>query len=252
MAELSQAAKEYNPSGFRANELERSRDVDRLDFNPNLHVGMPAPDFTVTGLDGKRSRLSDYLGKKHVVFEFGCITAPVFVNDIVALNYLHARYRDEEIQFLAVYAREAHPGKNYPAHTAFEQKLAHARDLQRLENVQFPVVVDSLEGEAHRLYGLRPSPVYMVNKEGLIVYKASWLIPDELDLALGQLVHAEQWKAMGRRPLRQVYSELWAGVWINRSVHERVFERAGKGAREDVARAFGFDPVTGQKTKKEN
>jgi len=250
MAELSQAAKEYNPSAFRSNELERSRDVGQLDFNPNLHVGMPAPDFTVTDLDGKSTGLSDYLGKKHVVFEFGCITAPVFINDIVTLNHLHARYRDEDIQFLIVYAREAHPGENYPAHTAFEQKLAHARDLQRLENVQFPVVVDSLEGEAHRRYGLRPSPVYVINKDGLIVYKASWLNPDELDLALGQLVRAGHWQAGGRRPLRQVYSELWTSLWINRSVHERVFDRAGKGAREDVARAFGYDPVTGQSAKR--
>ena len=68
MAELSQAAKDYNPPAFRSNELERSRDVGQLDFNPNLHVGMPAPDFTVTDLDGKSTRLSDYFGKSFHVW----------------------------------------------------------------------------------------------------------------------------------------------------------------------------------------
>jgi len=77
------------------------------------------------------------------------------------------------------------------------------------------------------------------------------VVTDELELALGQLVRAGHWKAGGRRPLRQVYSELWASLWINRSVHERVFDRAGKGAREDVTRAFGYDPVTGQAAKKD-
>ena len=242
----SPKTQEYNRTSFTLQGGQHGQDQANLDFHPALHVGMVAPDFAVTDLEGKTLRLSDYKGRKHVVFEFGCITAPVFVNDIPTLNKLHAQFQDHDIQVLIIYAREAHPGDRYSAHTSFEQKVSYARDLQRLEQIQCPVLVDSLEGDAHHLYGLRPSPVYVVNTDGLIVYKASWLFPEELELLLHQIMQGEQWKAEGKWT-RGAYSELWATLLANRSVHERVFDRAGKGAREDVARAFGRDMVASEK-----
>jgi peroxiredoxin len=241
---LSSIAEEYNRSSLTSDEVRRHQDTTNLDFQPALHVGQPAPDFTALDLDGKPLRLSEYQGRKHVVMEFGCITAPVFINDIASLNYLHSKFQLDNIQFLAIYAREAVPGgERYCPHTTIEQKLAYARDLQRLENVQFPVVVDTLEGDAHRTYGLRPSPVYVVNKEGFIVYKASWLFPEELELVLGQLLRSERWSADGERPLRNAYSEVWSMLRTNRLVHQRVFARTGGEARAQVGKAFGYDPV---------
>jgi peroxiredoxin len=241
---MSSLVEEYNRPGYSPEEARRNLDPSSLDFQPALHVGMAAPEFVVADLEGNPVRLSDFRGKKHVVFEFGCITAPVFINDITSLNRLSAQFQNDDVQFLIIYVREAHAGESYRPHTSFEQKLSHARDLQRLENVQFPVLVDSLAGDTHRAYGVRPSPVYVINKDGLIVYKASWLIPEELELALGHLLQWERWRADGVRPLRNnVYSELWTGLWINPAVHERVFARTGGNARAEVRHAFGFDPV---------
>ena len=43
-------------------------------FASVVQVGTQALDFTLTDLDGQKVSLSDYLGRKHVVLEFGNIT----------------------------------------------------------------------------------------------------------------------------------------------------------------------------------
>lgn len=43
-------------------------------FPIDLPAGSPAPDFTLRTISGKEVSLRDYLGKKHVVLEFGSFT----------------------------------------------------------------------------------------------------------------------------------------------------------------------------------
>lgn len=204
---------------------------------------MEAPDFPLLDFEGKTVRLSEYRHKKHVVAAFGCITAPVCINDLTGLDRLYRQFKDQEIQFFVIYGREAHPGANYPAHGSIGQKLAHARDLKRLEKIEFPILVDSLDGRAHHAFGTLPTRVYVIDKEGSIVYKASWLIPHFLEPVLQELLKADKLKAEGARMSRLVYSESFLAVQTNYSVHERVFNRSGPGAREDVTKAFDGDPV---------
>ncbi len=232
----------YNRTSFTRDDLH-GRDRSKADFQPNLHVGMEAVDFPLVDLDGRAMRLSDYWDKKHLVVEFGCITAPVFINDLSSLHRMQRQFKDQGVQFLIIYAREAHPGAHYPAHTSFEQKLKHAQDLKHQEKVDIPVLVDSLEGHAHHAYGVSPSPVYAIDKNGIVVYKSSWLNPGDLKSFLAELLRSEALKASSERMSRVVYSEKLMTVRSNYEVHEQVFERAGPGAREDVNKAFGVDPV---------
>lgn len=233
----------YNRASYTRQEYSRFRDLAQLDFHPALHVGDIAPDFTVTDLEGRSVRLSDFQGKKNVLFEFGCLTAPIFISDLPALNRLHRTFAEKDVQVLVIYVREAHPGEHYEAHSSLEQKTRYARDLQRLEGVEPPIFVDSLAGEAHHLYGVWPSPVWIVNKEGRIVHKSLWLVADQVELVLQHLVRAEEIKAQGLRT-RWVYAETWTELGVTRSVHERVLSRAGPRARREVSEVIGHDPVT--------
>jgi len=240
--ELTPPTNEYNRTSFTL-EGGHGRDPSKPDFQPGLHVGMEAPKFPLLDLDGHTVSLEEFRGQKHVVVEFGCITAPVFINDLTALGRLYHQFKSEAVQFLIIYAREAHPGANYSAHASIEQKLTHARDLKRFEKVEFPIWVDSLDGRSHRAYGTSPSPVYIIETEGTLVYKASWLIPEQLETVLKGLLNADKAKIQGARMSRRVYSETFLPVQTNYTIHERVFDRAGAGAREDVKKAFGVDPV---------
>jgi peroxiredoxin len=49
-------------------------EVGAPDFRSVAQVGTKAPEFTLIGLDGKPVSLKDFIGKKHVLLEFGSIT----------------------------------------------------------------------------------------------------------------------------------------------------------------------------------
>jgi peroxiredoxin len=206
-----------------------------VDFQPALRVGMDAPDFRLPVVGGGDLRLSSFRGQQHVLLEFGCITAPVFVADTRALKVLHAEFGQRGVQVLVVYTRETVPGDRYQPHRSLAQKRHYAQELRDEEQLPFPVLVDDLAGTVHRTYGLRPSPVYVVHRSGHIVYRASWNDPAELRLVLDQLVKSDAWETMGLSPLRPVYSERLGVLPVDRRVHDRVFARTG-GSAERLAR----------------
>src|ERR1041384_1670591 len=99
-------------------------------------VGSMAPDFEAHLLDGGTIRLSDFRGAKRVVIMTGAVTSPMCAFEIPEFNELQADFGPHGFSFFLLYTRESHPAENYPAHTSFEQKLAHAAELKRLEGDQ--------------------------------------------------------------------------------------------------------------------
>ena len=143
-----------------------------VDIQPSLRVGMPAPDFDLPTADGGRVRLSDVLKEKHAVLVFGAITSPVTATNLPEQNRLYEYLRWRGVEFLFIYVREPHPGEVYPHHSSMEQKVKVARELQLTEEVRFPVLVDELDGRVHRAYGPRPNPIFVVARNGRLVYRA--------------------------------------------------------------------------------
>jgi len=151
-------------------------------------IGELAPDFTASTLEGKTVRLSDYLGKA-VILETGSITCPATIGNTKSMQDLMARY--PEMVFLLLYVREAHPGENIPAHDSLENKIHCAQRLKEEENENRIIVVDNLEGDAHKAYGLLPDMVYVIDKKGYVIYRAQWNNPDRLDEILCS-IHEEK------------------------------------------------------------
>jgi hypothetical protein len=106
--------------------------------------GERAPDFRTTTLDGAAMRLSDYSGKKNVLLLFGSVTCPMTAASIGAINELYEEFRGDEVEFLFVYVREAHPGERIGAHGSAREKAAAANLLREEEEIKMPVVVDDL------------------------------------------------------------------------------------------------------------
>jgi len=192
-------------------------------------VGVAAPDFEARTLDGTVVRLSDFHGKRHVVIMTGAVTSPMCAFEVPALNQLHQEFTDLGVSFFLLYTRESHPAENYPSHTSWEQKLACGRDLRRLEDVRFPILVDSLDGKIHRSYGTWPNALFVIHKDGRLIFRSNMANDRELRQFLADLLAADHAAAEGR-VLHLQYSERVVAHEADQATHRRVYERAGPKA----------------------
>lgn len=144
-----------------------------------------------------------------------------------------AREYSGKADFYILYGREAHPGENYPAHKSLSEKLKNANDLQRIEDVGRTILVDSVEGTVHRAYGSRPNSVFVIGKDGIVLFRAEWNAPAEVKAQLNRLLekggYAAELEAVN---LNGNFTPATPEVLLE---HYRVFKRAGYSALVDFA-----------------
>lgn len=195
-------------------------------------VGAPAPEFEAYTLEGALVRLSELRGRRHLVIMTGAVTSPMCAFEAPAFGRLRREFDDRGVAFFLLYTRESHPAEHYPAHRSLEQKLAHARDLQRLENLEFPVLIDHLDGRIHRAYGVWPNALFVIHKDGRLMFRSNMANHRELRQYLEDLVEAEKAAAEGK-VLHLQYSERLVPHEADQATHRRVYERAGPKAFAD-------------------
>lgn len=227
--------KDSTLSRFPAHRLEGA-----LRFSANeVRVGRAAPEFALRDLSGRRVRLSDYRTKSYVVLMFGSVTCGATVTQLRAgdpsIGSLYARYKKKGFEFFLIYSKEPHAGENIPQPTTIEERVNNALRMKREEKVNFPILIDSLENTVRKIYRGFSNASFIINKEGLLVFRSSWTSGSELAQVLHDL-HAGE-KAKGRNELVRVcYSEKLVGLLRNRKISASVHRRAGTKAAQDFAR----------------
>ena len=151
--------KHFNPKDYKFTEFVGPK------------AGEAYVDFQASTLEGKMVSLSDYLDKP-VVLDTGSITCPMYANTTKAMNALQDAY--PEVHFLLLYIREAHPGKRTGALKSMQEKIENAYATDRLYGEKREVLVDDLEGTAHKLYGSMPNMTYVISKSGIVKFRANW------------------------------------------------------------------------------
>ncbi|MFQ6011517.1 MAG: peroxiredoxin family protein [Nitrososphaerales archaeon] len=206
-------------------------------FKTFISAGDRAPDFTGKLLNGDEITLSSLAGKKNVVLEFASISCPPAVNNSAvvknSINELYSRYKDKGFEFFLVYVREAHPGEKVSHHKSYDQKVEHATRFKNEEGLQVPIIVDSLDGSIHKKYGMLPNMIYVISKQGLIMYRADWTFVDDLESVFENLIVADQRRSAGLH-VRMNFSERLQGLPNpDQSVSDKVLTRAGEKAKQD-------------------
>jgi len=161
-------------------------DYDWIRFD-GPRAGEQAFDFTLVDTNGRTVSLADYHGK-WLVLEMGAVSCGMYAGNIKANNVLAKDYPG--VEFLVVYVREPHPGERTGAHSSMEEKIDNAKELKSLYAENREILVDSLDGEMHIKYGLKPNSIYVINPEGKVIYRCDWTVPSELKKVLdnrGQL-----------------------------------------------------------------
>ncbi len=180
-------------------------------FRARTPLGEPAPSLRGETLDGEMFELSSYQGRKSVLVVFGSFACPPCVTNIrttsPSLVSLYAEFRDH-VEICYVYTREAHPGTQIVPHQTLEEKKRNAARLRQEEPFEFPLVIDSLEGDIQKAWADLQfnNPVFLVNRAGIVVYKSAWLDSSELPQVLADV---QLWDAKSptERTIKKTYSE---------------------------------------------
>jgi hypothetical protein len=239
---------EYNYESFKD---FYARNYGRMvrEFRDRPRVGELAPEFEANTLDGYVVRFSDLRGRKHVVMEFGCITCPPFILSIKhgekTYRELWRRYSGQGFEFFIIYTNEAHPGEEIRPLKSYAEKLEHARMLRDSEGVDIPIVVDGVDGPLHMAYGGLPNSCFVIDRDGVLVYKSQWADMEELEAVIKALLKYEAVKDNGgiiefNYSEKLVYRDLESRVdreTIRRTRRE-VLGRAGKRAVDELAETF--------------
>ena len=146
------------------------------------------------------------------------------------MDDLADRYADRGVTSVFLYTREAHPGERYRHHTSMDVKRANARAFRAHSAVRRRILLDDLEGTAHRAYGILPNMTYIVGR-GMVLYRAAWTEVGDVEDALRQSLE----RLARRRPdaLTSFYSERLAWRGQDPDAFRAGLERAGPQAVRD-------------------
>lgn len=110
---------------------------------------------------------------------------------------LASRYA-EDAHFLFIYTREAHPGEHYPPQQYYERKMLHARSFRERLGIRRTILVDSLQGRVHRVFGGVSNMSWIVDHTGHVAYRAAWTVADDIERALGEVLASRALKREGK------------------------------------------------------
>lgn len=198
-------------------------------FRRGPRPGEPMPDFDLPTTADGRVRKRDFVGRRPLLLTCTSITCPMAATMGPGLRRLHAEFGDQ-VDFVTLYVREAHPGEHYPQPETDTQKLAHARAYQELESFPWPVAVDSADGGLHRALNPRPNAAYLMDIQGNVAFRAL-ASNDERVLREGMeaLVAGSPLPVGEREPLM---IPMLKAIGVMR----RVLDVAGHQARQDFRR----------------
>lgn len=161
------------------------RHFDPKDYNFSVFEGPKAGekfiDFQALTLEGKKVSLSDYLDKP-IVLDTGSVTCPIYANTQTSMNRLQKQYPN--VHFLLLYVREAHPGGKTKSIRTMQEKIEHAKSVHKYYDEHREILIDDVEGTAHRLYGSMPNMTYVIGTDGIVKFRANWTNIDALKTVL--------------------------------------------------------------------
>ena len=163
LTNTSQEKKEDTGKDAKRDEPKKKDDEPKKDAAMKATIGKPAPDFSLTDLDGKAVKLSDFKGKTVVLewFNPGC-------------PYVVAAYKEGPLKDMAMRAQKdgvvwlainsGAPGK--------EGAGAEANKKARTEwKMTAPILLDE-KGEVGRMYEAKTTPhCYVIDAKGVLVYR---------------------------------------------------------------------------------
>jgi hypothetical protein len=197
------AEQEYNYEHFSADYY------DFVDFT-GLKKGDKFIDFELRTIDGKLAKISDYLDKP-LVFEMGSITCPMYAGHVTPMQEISKKF--PEYNFVVLYVREAHPGEKMECHTSIDQKIGNAIEASTFYKDNRTILVDDIDGKAHKVYGTLPNSIYVIEPNGTIVFVKAWNNTDYLEPILQHIKEGKSTDDLKFRPAKPGLHQSWVTLY---------------------------------------
>lgn len=154
----------WNP--FKTKAVKEHADKEEISSSENIpgedlsdvQEGKPAPDFTLTTLDGKTVKLSDYKGKK-VILNFWATWCPPCKAEMPHMQNFYEENKDNGIEILAVNL------------TMIDNGTQAVKDFALDYGLTFPIPLDveGLIGPQYQAFTIPTS--YILDTNGIITKK---------------------------------------------------------------------------------
>ena len=115
------------------------------------------------------------------------------------MDAISDRHADQAVSSVFIYTREAHPGENYRHHTDMDVKRQHARVLRDDTGIKRRILLDDLEGTVHQAYGCLPNMTWIFGRSGLVMYKAAWTTPKDVEASLDYAIDGLEHRVKGAK-----------------------------------------------------
>jgi peroxiredoxin len=123
---------------------------------PLLGKGVPAPNFTFPGLDGKKISLADYKGKVVLLNIWATWCAPC-VAEMPSMEKLYQELKNKDFELIAV--------------SVDESGAEAVKPFMEKHKLGFPVLLDT-KGDIKNLYQTTGIPEsFIIDKDGIIIEK---------------------------------------------------------------------------------
>jgi len=224
----SKAGVDYRYKRFTTRLLFRDMRFAKTAAGP----GDPVPPFELITTSGEHLHNRDVFGDKPVLFIFGSMTCPMTASAAPSVQALYDEFGND-VNFVMLYVREAHPGEKITQAESMAEKLLHARALKEFYDISWTVAADNIDGDLHRALDPKPNSAYLMNSEGVILFRSLWAADyDGLREALDAV-------AAGRLPDSDQSEKLIGPVSRAMGQVHAVMARGGPQAVKDLWRA-GF------------
>ena len=156
-----------------------------------------APDFNLSGVDGKNYSLANFAEAKVLVVIFMCNHCPYVLAVLDRLNKLAIKFRDKGVAFVGINSNDA---ESYPE-DSFE-KMAELK-------VEFPYLYDVTQEVATKYHAVCTPDIFVFNAERRLKYHGriddNWQEPkkvsrSELSDALEKILVSEEISREEQRP----------------------------------------------------
>ncbi|KAA5549132.1 TlpA family protein disulfide reductase [Adhaeribacter rhizoryzae] len=191
---------------FSQGMLDNNKRFETLGYQK----GQKVADFTLYGADGSRFVLSEALKKgKPIMLVSGSYTCDIARYNLPNIQKLKTQYGDKLAIYL-VYTREAHPSDapspysprqeiwiprlnlkdqvkaNQPK--TYGERKALAVKWQEQYKIQVPVLLDTPDNKFWLNFGQAPNFAYLIEPQGKVSFKQSWLKLEGLENAIADLI----------------------------------------------------------------